>query len=355
MHMKAAYYPKPGQGILTELPDPVCGPDEVIIRVMSAAYCKGAELEHDSPEGTGPGRYPVVPGHEFAGIVHQVGAAVTGWAVGDRVTADNTQYCMTCEACHEGRFNNCQHMGSLGHNINGGFAQYVRVKAEKLYRLPDDMSFDTAAITEMVACCIFALDQAELQPGDSVAVIGLGAAAAILAQLLRCSVARDTVVIGSTPGKLALMREFGLKAVLMDRKDYSIHRNAALALHPEGYDVVIDTTAHMPLATDCFSLLRRGGKLCEFGVPKGGSVHWPRELLLSGEYSYRPVGNQTHCFSRALQCLESGIVDGAKTVTATLPLDDYFKGLDLLRHDSSQLKVVVHPWPEAPELGGTNA
>ena len=344
--MKAILYPEPGHGIFTDMPYPGCGPKDVIIKVHSAAYCKGAELEHDSPEGSGPGKYPVIPGHEFAGTIYEMGRDVSGWSIGDRVIADNSVYCMQCDACHEGRFNDCEHMGSLGHNINGGFAQYVKVQAEKLYRIPEGMSFDTASITEMVACCIFAIDQAEIKRGDHVAITGLGAAAAILAQLLAHSKAGDVVVIGSTKSKLDMLSRKGIKTVLMDRNDYGVHRREALKIHPEGYDCVIDTTARMELLTDSFGLLRRGGKMCEFGVPKGGSIHLDRDFMVDNGFSYRPIGNQTHTFSRAIKALDEGIVDGRFMVTKTLPIEDYFTGLDMLRHDSSQLKIVVHPWEE---------
>lgn len=341
--MKAAYYLRAGDGHVMDIPKPICGDDEVIIKVVAASFCKGADLEHEEG-GTDLAKYPVVPGHEFAGIVDEVGKNVTDWKVGDRVTADNTEYCMTCDACKEGRFNNCQNLGSLGHNINGGFAEYTKVKGYKLYRIPDHVSFNAASMTEMIACCIFAIDQAEVKAGENIAITGLGAAAAILCQLLKHSKVKDVVVIGSTQKKLDLIAEMGIQTVLMDRNDYSVHIREALKLHPEGYDAVIDTTAVMGLLEKNIELLRRGGRLCEFGVPKGGSLSLNRDIMVDREISYRPVGNQTYCFSRALKYLENGYVDGEKMVTATVSLDDYFHGVDLLKHDRDQLKVVVRPW-----------
>ena len=221
--MKALVYDKPGRQYsgIREIPYPQCGPDDVIIKVMSASICKGVEHDHDQEGvGTDLAVYPVVPGHEFAGYIEETGEHVSEFRKGDRVCADNTEYCGDCYYCRKEESNYCPTFGSLGHNLNGGFAEYVRVKKEKVFPIPDSLSFNAAALGEPVACCIHAVDRCEVKFGDSVVVMGAGPMGLILAQLLKHSGARRVILIASTESKLQKAREMGIDdTILVDRQD----------------------------------------------------------------------------------------------------------------------------------------
>ena len=124
--MKALVYERPGACSIRELPMPVCGEDEVIIKVMAASICKGADRRHHTT-GHKLGRYPITTGHEFAGYIYKIGGAVKGWNIGDRVTADNAVPCGKCYFCKREMYTHCVDFQSVGHSIPGGFAQYVKL------------------------------------------------------------------------------------------------------------------------------------------------------------------------------------------------------------------------------------
>ena len=128
--MKALLYQKPGRanGGIVEVPDPVCGDGQVLIRVMACGICKPADTSHDRA-GAVLGRYPVIPGHEFSGIVEKVGKCVTHFKPGDRVTADNGIPCRKCYHCQRGEFAFCEDYQAIGHSVNGAMAELVVVEA----------------------------------------------------------------------------------------------------------------------------------------------------------------------------------------------------------------------------------
>ena len=258
--MKALVYDKAGRknSSIRDIPYPKCGPDDVIVKVMSASICKGAEHDHDlEGVGTGLAVYPVVPGHEFSGYIEEVGENVTKFKVGDRVCADNTEYCGDCYYCRREESNYCPTFGSLGHSINGGFEQYAKVKKEKVFHIPDTLSFNAAALAEPVACCLHAVDRCQVRYGDSVVVLGAGPMGLILAQLLTHSNASDVILIASTQSKLDKAKEMGVKTtILMDRNDYSVHAEKVKAIHPLGVDIIVDATGSPALNRHSMTLLK---------------------------------------------------------------------------------------------------
>lgn len=184
--MKALVYDRPSVCTVRELPVPECGDDEVVIKVMAASICKGADRRHHTT-GHKLGRYPITTGHEFAGYVYQVGRQVRGFRVNDRVTADNAVPCGGCYFCKREMYTHCENFMSVGHSIPGGFAQYLKVKANSVFHLPEGLSFNEGCLTEPVACCVNAVKRLNVQYGEDVLVFGAGPNGIILAQLLQHS------------------------------------------------------------------------------------------------------------------------------------------------------------------------
>ena len=152
--MKALLYRKPGRanGGIVDVPEPVCGDDQVVIRVKACGICKPADTSHDR-NGAVLGRYPVIPGHEFSGVVERIGKNVTHFKPGDRVTADNGMPCWKCYYCQRGEFAFCEEYQAIGHSVNGAMAELVVVNESHVYTIPDNVSFRAAALTELVGCC----------------------------------------------------------------------------------------------------------------------------------------------------------------------------------------------------------
>ncbi|MDO4320978.1 MAG: alcohol dehydrogenase catalytic domain-containing protein [Lachnospiraceae bacterium] len=345
--MKALVYDKPGRKYsgIREVPYPVCGSDEVIIKVMSASICKGVEHDHDQEGvGTDLAVYPVTPGHEFSGVIEEVGSNVTRFKKGDRVCADNTEYCEDCYYCRKEQSNYCPTFGSLGHNINGGFAEYVRVKKEKVFPIPDSLSFNSAALGEPVACCIHCVDRCNINFGDDVLVMGAGSMGLILAQLLTKSGARKVVAIASTKSKLDILESKGIETVVMDRSDYSVHTNKLKEICPMGFDVVVDATGSVQMIQHGMTLLKKGGKLVQYALvhSKEQLTIDPR-LMFNNELTYMTSFCQSHNFGRAVEALADKTVDGDLLVTHEYPLDRFYEALDENVNNRNSVKVVIHP------------
>lgn len=341
--MKALYYTEAGKGAITEIPKPLCGDDQVIVEVKSASICKGVEVGHAN-NGTGLSTYPVIPGHEFAGVITEVGKNVTKLKVGDRVTADNTELCDDCYFCKQDKPLYCENFGSIGHNINGGFAEYVVVKKEKIFKIPDDMDFNTACMTEPVACCIHAMDRLNVQYGEVVVVVGGGPNGQILSQMLCHSNANKVFLIDKHPEKLALAEAHGAIGIQSDTSGELKHFKKIREMYPLGVDAVIDATGNAQSIADDFKLLKTGGRLLQYAVTHEGAIA-PIETMefFLGEFTYYATKAQTHCFGRALDAMISGDVDVKSLVTSEYSLDDYFIALDKTINDRSQLKIVIHP------------
>lgn len=345
--MKALVYDKPGRKYsgIRQVPYPICGDDDVIIRVMSVCICKGAEHGHDQENvGTDLAEYPVTPGHEFAGYVEEVGKNVTRFIKGDRVCADNTEYCGDCYYCRKEESNYCPVFGSLGHNINGGFAQYVRVKKEKVFEIPDSLSFNAASLTEPVACCMHAVDRCDVKFGHAVVVLGAGPNGLILAQLLKHSGAAKVAIIAGTQSKLDLAAKYGVETVLMNRNDYSVHENKLKELFPMGLDVIVDATGSVQLVKHAMTLLKKGGKLVQYAIVHSKEkLELDATLMFNNELTFTTTFCQSHNFGRSVEALVDGRVDGDNLITSEYSLDDYYKGLDENVKDHNSIKVCIHP------------
>ena len=341
--MKAIVYEKAGSGAYIDVPYPTCGDDDVIIKVVTCGICKGAELGH-SRTGTAFSAYPTTPGHEFAGYVDKVGKNVTLFKEGDRVTADNAVPCGQCYYCKKNKPLLCQHFGYIGHNIPGGFAEYVKVEQDKVFLLPDAMTFNQGAIVETVACCVNAVDKLNPQLGEDIAVLGAGPNGMILAQLIHHSSALSTTVIASTQEKLDIMASFGIGTIFLDRNDHAKHEAEVLRRFPNGLDGFVDSTASPALVAETFKLLKKGGRAVQYGVfGKDARMDLDARLFFTRQLNYSASGAQTHCFGRAIDYVASGKVNVDCLITAEYALKDYFEALDVVANDRRALKILIHP------------
>jgi threonine dehydrogenase-like Zn-dependent dehydrogenase len=174
------------------MPEPKAG--EVQIQVMACGICGTDVHIYHGDEGAAPTPAGTVLGHEFSGVVTAVGEGVAEFAVGDRVCVDPNKLCNECDYCKGGIGHFCENMIGIGTTVHGGFAQYVSVPKSQVYKIADTTTFDMAAMTEPVACCLHGIDMCQIQAGDTVAVIGGGNSALQEAVLLSQGCKKVTVV-----------------------------------------------------------------------------------------------------------------------------------------------------------------
>lgn len=344
---------------IVDLPYPVCGEKQVIIKVMSASICKHCEEGYDNGmQGlTKEEDYPIVTGHEFAGEVVEVGSKVHNVKVGDRVTVDNTVLCGECYYCQKDQPLYCENFGSMGHNIHGGFEEYTVALAEKCFLIPEGISYEEASITEPVACCLRAVDRAGVEYGDNVAILGAGSMGMILAQLFNHTNARKVVVLASTQSKLDVIeKEFGIETVLVDRKDYSKHQKKLREMFPRGLNIVVDSTGSPDLVNSMLPVMDHGSKLVTYTIiggmmDNGGFTIEDPYLLQSMEISIIPAWCQTHNYGRCIEAIEDGRIKLKPLITHEYALEDYFEALETNLKDRNSVKVLVHPnWEKGKKI-----
>lgn len=340
--MKALVYDRPGVCSIRDLPMPECGADEVVIKVMAASICKGADRRHHTT-GHKLGRYPITTGHEFAGYVYQVGSEVTTCKVGDRVTADNAVPCGKCYFCQREMYTHCLDFNSVGHSIPGGFAQYLKVKENSVFQVPEHLSFNEACMTEPVACCIHAMDRLDVKYGEDVLVFGAGPNGIILAQLLRHSNANRVVCLAPTKAKLDLVEEYGVETIQMDRNDPEKATKEVFRRFPYGVDAIVDATGSASVLPNCFQLLKKQGRLLQFSSTKDDE-----DIVINPAYFYRNELQyytsycQVHEFGRAVDAMATGKVKVDRLVTKLYSLEDFPQAIeDVLDHNV--LKLVIRP------------
>jgi L-iditol 2-dehydrogenase len=213
--MRALVVDAPGAAAVRTLPVPEAGPGEVLVRVGAAGIC-GSDLELlDGRRPAGYVRYPIVPGHEWAGRVAAVGPGVTGLAEGVVVVAEGFRACGGCDRCKEGRTNLClADYAETGFTHAGAFAEFLSVPAPLVHRLPDGTDLAAAALLEPAACVAEGLLECELRPGLSVAVVGAGTLGLLAVALLRRTSPARLALVGSRSPRLELGRSLGASEIV---------------------------------------------------------------------------------------------------------------------------------------------
>ncbi|WP_019819128.1 zinc-dependent alcohol dehydrogenase family protein [Saccharomonospora saliphila] len=327
--MRAAVIDEPGTVRVADVPDPKPGPGQVLVRVGACGIC-GTDL-HIADGHFPPTPYPIVPGHEFAGEIVEIGPDTPGdTAVGDRVAVDPSLFCGHCAPCRSGHGNLCANWGATGDTVDGAFAEYVAVPAATLHRMPEGMTYRQGALVEPVSCAVHGMRRIGVEAGERFLVVGAGTMGLIMQQLLVRSGARVTVVDRDAT-RLPRARELGAETVATDTAE----------LHGETFDAAVDCTGAVPAIEAAFGALRRGGRLLVFGVaPEQDRISLSPFRIYNDEITV--VGSMAvlHSFGAALDLVARGVIDADALVTDTLPLERFPDALAMMRSGAG-LKIHV--------------
>ncbi len=346
--MRAAVLTQPGAFEHLQLAEPECAPDEVIVQVATCGVCG---TDRAIFRGEAPAALPVVLGHEFSGVVVEVGSQVTELSVGDRVAADPNVVDGTCFFCRRGETNLCSGLSPLGITRNGGFAEFAAVPATNAYRLPETVSVELGSLVEPLACCVRGIDQARIGLGDVVAVLGAGPIGCLLIQLARIQGAGTILAVEPEPSRWNHAVAAGA--------DFTCGPDEAVAalrgIRDPAPDVVIEASGRTQTAEWAIGLVRRGGTVVLFGV-------YPEQERLSlnpfrvNEDELRIVGslNNPNTHQRAIDLLASGRVVLDAVITHRLGLEDLPKAMDRDSFPGAG-KITVDPQRNAVALAQSAA
>ena len=265
--MKALVLEKYNEFVLQEADIPELKPGWVLIQVEACGIC-GSDV-HGMDGSTGRRQPPVIMGHEAAGTIHLVAPDVMGWNVGDRVTFDSTISCGECFYCQRGDINLCDNRRVLGvscneYRQNGAFAEYVAVPAHILYSIPENISFEQAAMIEAVSVAVHAVAISSVQADDTAAVIGCGMIGLLCIQALKAAGCRKVIAIDLIDEKLKMAVELGANLILKSNNP-ELTKQVLYETENRGADLVLEVVGIEPtvnLAIDC---ARKGGTITLVG------------------------------------------------------------------------------------------
>jgi L-iditol 2-dehydrogenase len=334
----------PGNLELLEVAVPQIAPDEVLIRVRACGIC-GSDLKIEDDQH--PYMAPVVIGHEFAGEIVEVGRDVESWADGQRVVSEqHTHACGHCRQCLTGNAFACASKRAPGYFTDGAFAEFIKIPAWLLHRIPDNLSLVEAALSEPAAVAAHGvLDRTGIRPEDVVLVLGCGPIGLVAAKMAQAEGAAKVIVTGidrDEEVRLPKAHELGIDHVV------NVMQTDLAALVEdltcgEGADVVIELSGAPPAITQAFELARRLGRVGIIGQPPTDEVAIPyrealfRALTVSFSYSSRYTS-----WERVLSLFARGAIRPAQFITHVLPLEEWERGFDLLRNGKA-VKVVLQP------------
>ena len=207
--MKAGVFYKANDLRVEDIAKPSPKAGEVLIKVEACGICGTDVHIFKGDKGCFPTPAGTVLGHEFAGIVEEVGDGVKDIKAGDRVCVDPNKLCNECYYCKSGVGHFCENMIGIGTSVNGGFAEYCAVPESQVYKIADTTTYEMAAMTEPVACCVHGIDMCEISAGDTVAIIGGGMIGMIMLQLAKISGAGKLIMIEPVESKRKVAERLG--------------------------------------------------------------------------------------------------------------------------------------------------
>lgn len=339
--MRAIVYDKVREFELRDIPIPEIKPNQVLVKIDCCGICKTDVHQHS---GKFIVEFPLIPGHEMAGTIVELGSEVTKFQVGDRVTVDDTSQCGTCYYCQNDMPLFCENFRSKGANEPGAFAEYVAADFDKVFKLADHISFEEGCFSEPTACAMHGMDVIAVQPGEHVLLFGAGSTGIILAQLLNNSGAGSVTVAAPSQDKLDLLKELGIRHTYqISRDDAESNREEILKEHPHGYDVVVDATGSAKVAEEAINYLKKNGRLVLYAVYNDEDRisispydFFEKQFHITGSFA------QYHCFPRAVNAINEGIVKVDKLVTKVLPLEKFGEGLEIAaKGGPGSIKVLI--------------
>ena len=324
--MKAGLFRAPNQIDYTDVSDPEGGPGDLIVKVRAATVC-GTDIRIFRGRKTAGIRYPSVLGHEFAGVVVDANGG-SRFRVGQRVCVDPAIPCGGCASCKRGDENLCENLQAIGYELDGAFAEYIRVPARAIatgnvHEIPESLAFEEASLAEPLACVINGQEKVSVGLGDTVVVLGAGPIGLLHVKLARFSGARKIIV--SEPNPLRRQAALAVGAdVAVDPNGEDLRALVLDHSHGLGADVAIIAIGVPALANAALKLVRRNGRVsffAGFSVDDTAAldinlIHYS-ELFLTGAFGL----GRAH-FDRALDLLASKRLDVGAFVTHRYALSE---------------------------------
>ena len=320
-------------------------PGEVLVRVRACGIC-GSDV-HGMDGSSGRRIPPIVMGHEAAGEIAKIGSGVTGWKTGDRVTFDSTIYCGGCWYCRRGKINLCENRRVLGvscgeYRRHGAFAEFVAVPQRILYRLPDNLSFEQAAMVEAVSIAVHAVKRTPLSEDASVVVVGTGMIGLLVVQVLRATGCKQIIAIDLEEDKLRLAKKLGATHTIKAEEADLPGKIRALT-DGRGADAAFEVVGLPQTVKTAIESVRKGGSVTLVGNLKP-QVDLPLQAVVTRELTLIGTCASAGEYPECLDLIASGKINVTEFISATPPLEEGARWFErLYAGEKGLMKVLLKP------------
>ncbi len=337
--MKALVYYKAHDVRMEDRPIPTLDEGEVLIKVAYSGIC-GSDVSiymGKHPRATPP----VIIGHEFSGQVVESKAQDSHLKVGDRVAVEPLFNCGSCYACVDGAYNSCINLKMPGHNTDGSFAEYAKAPARRVYKIPEGVSDQVAAVIEPTSVASHAVRRSRLKLGDHAVVLGGGPIGLLVGQVARLTTETPVALVEVSDWRLELARKLGLDAI--DAKKEDVRQAIMDRSGGRGADVIFDAAGAAPLTERISTLLKVRGQIVMVAMPKE-----PRPVDL-GIFAFKQaemVGCRAFTYGdceAAIAMMEAKKIDIASMISHVLPLEQYIEGLEMAKKAEASMKILLQP------------
>ena len=303
-----------------EHPMPEVGPHDVQIQVEACGVCGTDVHIYEGDKGAAEVTPPTILGHEFSGVIREVGSEVKKYKAGDRVCIDPNCYCGACDPCRNGVAHFCENMMGYGTTVNGGFAEYCAVDERQVYLLGENTTFEQGAMAEPVACCLHGIDMCEIQPGQQVVIIGGGMIGLLMLQLAKLAGAAKVALLEPVENKREVGRKLGADVCIDPVKEDVKERLAENGM--DWVNVVIECVGRPSTIEQAIEIAGNKAVVMMFGLTKPDEEIavkpfqvFQKELVLKASY----INPYTQ--KRALDLINSGRLDVSSMVYEVCSLD----------------------------------
>ncbi|MCK4920735.1 MAG: galactitol-1-phosphate 5-dehydrogenase [Bacteroidales bacterium] len=340
--MKALVLEKYNEFVYKDVPDPIISENEVLVHVKACGIC-GSDV-HGMDGGTGRRIPPLIMGHEASGVIVKTGKNVSDWKEGDRVTFDSTVYPLDDWYTLQGLYNLSDNREVLGvspgsFSRNGAFAEYVAIPQHILYRIPEKVSFEQAAMAEPVAVALHAVNLSQLKIGESCAVVGVGTIGIFIVQLLKLSGASKVMALDISAANLESAEKLGANDIIKSNDNLAQEKIKALT-EGRGVDLAFEVVGKSETVNLSIDLLRKGGRAVLVGN-LAPSVEFPLQKVVSQEIKLQGSCAIRGEYATVLDLLEQGKIKVDDQISAVAPLSEGAGWFKRLQNNTENLNKVI--------------
>lgn len=334
-------HPEKGIWMLEDAQIPEIGPNDILVRITKSAIC-GTDLHiykwDEWASKTIPA--PMIVGHEYVGIVEEIGSEVTHIEKGQRVSGEGHLTCGYCRNCRAGTQHLCRNTLGIGVNIQGSFAQYLKLPAKNAFPVPDNIPDDIAAIFDPLGNAVHTALSFDLV-GEDVLITGAGPIGIMAIAICRHAGAKNIVITDVNPYRLELAKQFDVTRTVNAAEENLSDVMQELGMN-EGFDVGLEMSGNEMAFRSMLSAMNHGGKVALLGIPPGEmAIDW-NEVIFKGLIIKGIYGREMfETWYKMASMLQSGL-DITKVITHKFPIDEFQKGFDAM--ESGQCGKVILDW-----------